>query len=154
MNEIFLVGGLLFLGIGLSMLYRQIQALRWGGRSMRWPTTLGTIQSAGIQRYTGGEDAFYRVKVGYTYTVAGIPYHAQRLAFGIQPYIWWHAAAREAVAKYPSGSIVTVHYNPDNPKVAVLMTGVSADSRLLGWFSSLVPVALGALSIGIYFIQA
>jgi hypothetical protein len=153
MNDIFLIGGLLFLSIGLAMLYRQIQALRWGRLSTHWPTTSGKVQSAGVQRYRG-EGISYGVNVGYTYTVAGVQYHSRRLEFGIQPETWWHAAAREAVSKYPIGSTVTVHYNPDNPKVAVLITGVSADSRLLGWFSSLVPIVLGALSIGIYFIQA
>ncbi len=153
MNEIFLIGGLILLGIGLGMLYRQTQALRWGGLSTHWPTTPGTIQSAGIQRYAA-EGISYGLKVGYTYTVADVQYHSQRLGFGIQPEIWWHAAAREDVSKYPIGSTVTVHYNPDNPKVAVLITGVSASNRLIGWFFSLTPIAMGVLSVGIYFIQA
>ncbi|MEW6084662.1 MAG: DUF3592 domain-containing protein [Chloroflexota bacterium] len=150
MRQIFLIGGLLFLSIGLLMFYHQIQALRWGRRSTRWPTTAGTIHSTSIQDFMSAGDITYRLKIGYHYTVNGVQYHSKRLEFGIQPDFWRKAEAAQAVSKYPIGSTVTVYYDPDNPKVAVLTTGVSSSSRIFGWFSSLIPMLLGALSIGIY----
>lgn len=153
MTEIFLIGGLLFLGIGLITLYHQIQALRWARLSTRWPTTTGTVYSVRIQHYTGGEDAFYRVKMGYTYTVANQQYHGKRIEFGIQPPIWWQDKAKVVASKYSIGSMVTVHYDPENPRVAVLMIGISPTNRLVGWFYSLLPIFLGLLSLGIYFTQ-
>ena len=32
--------------------------------------------------------------------------------------------AKEIAGKYPEGKLVTVHYNPKRPKIAVLETGV------------------------------
>ncbi|NOH04827.1 MAG: DUF3592 domain-containing protein [Chloroflexi bacterium] len=153
MNQIFLIGGLFFLSIGLVVFYHQIQALRWGKRSTRWPTTAGAIDSTSVQNLMSAGDITYRLKIGYRYTVNGVQYHSKRLEFGIQPDFWRKEEAAEAVSKYPIGSSVTVYYNPDNPKVAVLTTGVSSSSRIFGWFSCLVPVFLGALSIGIYLME-
>ena len=39
--------------------------------------------------------------------------------------------AREIVGRYPSGKKVSVHYNPENPQLAVLETGTKFSHLLL-----------------------
>ena len=97
-----------------------------------WPTVEGqVVLSRRHQGRTRLRDFEYR------YTVDGTEYASHRAAFVRVPYVDpLHAA-------YPSGSRVTVHYDPGDPARAVIEPG----APLLGIFAESV-VALVMLGIG------
>lgn len=91
--------------IFLRTLWEAFDALE----SRKWPTTSGVIVA-------GSEgDRLYRAKVAYRFTVAGQEITGDRTCFG---------AVQRAGAKCQPGAAVTVFYNPDKPREAVLEPGV------------------------------
>jgi hypothetical protein len=121
MNEtIFL---LIFAAIGVLILFLGASAMQRSYDSKDWPTTEGKIFVSRVVRDQDSDgDVTYRSDIQYVYEVNGQVYDCNRIQFG------WRSnqsrkGAQQEVAKYPPDSTVTVHYNPKNPKNAVLEAG-------------------------------
>ncbi len=97
-----------------------------------WLTTTGQVVSSRVDSFLSREPAggevvgawrwrvLYRPEVVYQYTVGGVSYQGDRIAFGARVYATTDLFARRPVADYPVGDAVTVHYNPVNAAEAVL----------------------------------
>lgn len=126
----------------LGMFAAGIFLMAWGGNELKkayesrsWPGTPGTITSAYIQTShhrssEGRSSTSYAPKVSYRYTVEGKTHMCDRIAFGGASG-GMESWAKAVVDEYPSGKQVTVHYNPQDPSVAVLKTGFSWGALLL-----------------------
>lgn len=55
--------------------------------------------------------------VMYQYRVNGTDYQSRKISPGME---WGGSGAPAVVARYPTGSQVSVYYNPDNPTEALL----------------------------------
>ena len=80
----------------------------------------------------------YRAEVSYCYNVNNQEFVAGRTRFGDWLQLSWSTPAARVVRRYPRGSTVLVHYDPSDPKEAVLEPGAS-------WYVG------GALAFGLLF---
>lgn len=120
---VLLMGAVLII-FGMVSQYQQRQV-------KAWVETKGNItHSDFVDDSEGG-----RLTIEYEYSVAGMRFQSTRLAPAFMLY-----NAREMANKYPVGAAVTVYYNPDNPKEAVLER-----QSAVTWVS----ILMGAVCIGI-----
>ena len=79
--------------------------------------------------------------VEYSYRVGTRDYHGARIAFG--PAVSGPRALADAtVARYPTGTSVTVHYDPSNPSQSTLETRIA-----FAWISLVVTAAFFAAAL-------
>lgn len=129
--------------IGVILILLQTNQLNEVSEIKNWPTTQGKIVSSEVI----GERA-YRPDVVYEYTVNGRMYSdstdLQMPAFGRGESKY--DAASKLSGMYPSGQTVPVHYNPENPSLSKLKTGVPVEVYLRLSFG------VSLLCIGLFFI--
>lgn len=123
-----LIVGFVLLFIGLIFLVIGLVALKRAKTAQSWPAIPGTVLSSTVVEHIstdseGSTSTSYEPKVEYQYSVMGQPYTAKRIAFGANSFPYNKAA--EIAARYPVGSQVNVHYNPDKVKDATLETNAS-----------------------------
>ncbi len=99
------IGVLLFLTIGIVGESAVFVMMSRGKASANWPTVEGTVLSAGLGRET------YQIE--YAYSVNGTDYIGRRITYMQDSTVHY---------SYKKGQTVTVHYDPGNPKIAVLRT--------------------------------
>jgi hypothetical protein len=96
--------------------------------SQHWPTVSGKILVSEVQQYVPLATLFssssqseykYAPTVRYAFEVGGASYEGDTIKFG---YMNGANPATEAevLEPYPVGAVVTVHYDPANPKQSVL----------------------------------
>ncbi|KAA0252619.1 MAG: DUF3592 domain-containing protein [Chloroflexi bacterium] len=87
-------------------------------RAKDWASTTGTVLMSTLQarRSSDGHYVNYPVVV-YQYRVGGMSYESRKITPGLE---WGGTGAGKVVARYPTGSQVTVYYNPANPVEALL----------------------------------
>jgi len=139
--------------IGFALLFGLVvfAFTRVAAQAKRWPTAAGRIETSFVTPYqlrnrSTGEstprlETRYRPNIVYGYDVAGVHYRGDKVSY------FGRGAnsadiAQEVVARYPVGTQLTVHYNPQNPSESAI------DPRIpLGlYFFYLVPVIV--LTIG------
>jgi len=114
--SLFVVIGLVAVGIGIWTLVKSI-------RSEHWPVTDGIIQSAEMKSHEGSKGGVtYSADVTYTYQVAGESYTGDKVSIGQMSSSSEYA--RGILDRYPVGKKVSVHYPPGDPADAVLETGI------------------------------
>ena len=114
--SLFVVIGLVVLGIGIWTLAKSI-------RSEHWPVTEGIIQSAEMKSHEGSKGGrTYSADVTYSYQVAGTGYTGGKVSIGQMSSSSEYA--RGILNRYPVGKKVSVHYAPGDPSDAVLETGI------------------------------
>ena len=113
--SLFLVAGVVMVGIGFWNLFRSVQCARW-------PTAEGLVTASRMERHSGDDGDTFSAEVSYVFTVADKRYEGNRLAFGAMSSSADYAQG--VLKRYPVEQRVTVHYSPNNPQVAVLETGV------------------------------
>ena len=117
-------------------------------RARKWPTVPGRIATSGIREYHASDShenapvrTFYRPDVTYSYDVGGVRYTGDKVPVAGTVGASTDALARRTADKYPTGKVIEVHYNPDNPSESVL------DPRVRGlWLLWIVPAAMLALA--------
>lgn len=87
--------------------------------SENWQGTTGTIRFAGIRENKDSDSIEYEVWLDYEYVAGGAKYMGNRIELGRRTYLRKRRAERE-LDRYPVHSSVTVFFNPENPKEAVL----------------------------------
>lgn len=124
-----------------------IIATAWGAvlvsrarRRAQWPTTRGRIE---LSEPSSAEDDLLP-HIEYSYTVDGRKFR-RRLDFpgGTSPTPEFAASY---VERYPAGSEVKVHYNPERPEEAALEAGVHGGDWLVLAFG-LCTIVVGLLMI-------
>ncbi len=119
---------LLFVAVGVAMLVVGVIGLRRAAASADWPTTQGVIVSSEVERVRRndpdrGWTTTFHARISYGYSVGGEPYTGDRVGIGDYGSNTNHRA-RSVVRRYPVGSHVTVYYDPDRPRIALLEPGV------------------------------
>jgi hypothetical protein len=97
-------------------------------RARQWPTVAARIEQSGVRTYeerdTNSNEntrlrTMVRPDVVYSYAVAGVTYRGDTVSV-IRSSTNQGAVARKVAARYPVGSDLKVHYNPDNPSESAL----------------------------------
>ena len=138
----------IFVAIGLWFLVKFILNLGKANRAKDWPTADGLITRAEISSHlsrrndSGSRKTLYEALVGYTYTVKGVEYQGNRVAFADTS----NSDRRKAEAvleRYTVGSAVRVYHNPADPQNAMLEPGVNQQ----GLLSLVIPLAFLAVAV-------
>jgi hypothetical protein len=98
--------------------------------SASWPTVEGRVAHSEMTLGSGDESSVYHASVLYNYKLSGVSYSSDRIGFGdFDSSDSSHAQA--IVNRYPVGTSVQVHYNPQTPNLSVLETGVNGATYFL-----------------------
>jgi hypothetical protein len=127
---------LVFLGLGIFLIYRTQQSKKKAQLSQNWPATQGQITDSHVSRSVdtdsdGSTSTAYSAQVAYTYQVLGQAYNGSKIAFGFNPSYSNQSKAQATAARYPVGSAVAVYYDPANPSDAVLERQASGSNVAL-----------------------
>jgi hypothetical protein len=115
--------------------------------SRRWPTVPGVVRGAEIERRQALYCVYYKLALSYRYEVGGTSYEGDRVQFGPA-----RVTARELIetlaTKYPPGAHVNVHYDPNDPSIAVLETSdeMAQQNRWRIWFFIAGPFFLSGVA--------
>ncbi len=111
--------GLIFGAMALNLFYKNIQDWTRARQSKTWPSTPGHITKAELVWVRGGRSAHPKPVITYTYSVDGVPYTGDRIAFE-----YAHVHARDEVEailqRFPTGSSPPVYYDPARPQDSAL----------------------------------
>ncbi len=105
------------------VLLGSIVYMRWKVGTMRaWLSTTGMVFASGLERQKTTDRSGYEREVDipvvhYSYQVGGQLYESTRVTFGPEPL---EAGKEVPTVRYPTGAQVTVFYDPQNPREAVL----------------------------------
>lgn len=110
-------------------------------QARRWPLATGKVVESDVEevRADSGLVASFVPRIRFTYHAAGKPWESRRFAFHVRAGS--RVRAESTVARYPVGSVVTVHHHPNRPEQAVLEPGY-------GWSSVAVAAWFGLLFVG------
>lgn len=111
----------------------------WEARS--WAVVPGVVESVEViksESEDSSEQTFEPV-VTYSYDVAGAHYFADRVDLR-DPVKHQAVSAQEVTMNYRKGQKVTVHYDPKNPRSAILEPGASVENWVYVGFGSLLTI--------------
>ena len=124
---VFLAALIIFI-VGLVFLIIGLVAIKRAKTAQLWPIIPGrVIRSSVVEHHSsdgdGGSSVTYEPLVEYEYNVMGQTFTSRRVAYGANRLAYKKAI--EIVERYPTGTRVNVHYNPDKAKEATLETSAS-----------------------------
>lgn len=94
-----------------------------GFSSDKWPTLQGTVQSTTIKKVmTKNGTTRDEAEIRYQYSVDGRTYTSNRIQFGGEIF----RNPSELLGQYKRGKQISIHYNPTNPSISCLETGVNS----------------------------
>lgn len=140
--------GFIFL-VGNFFLYREIaKTQKRENAALTWPTVYGEITVSKVNRRHDSEHGYVEYPhVSYTYEVNGKKYHSSNIMAGGE---LGGVKVESTLARYPLGSNVTVYYDPQNPKDAVLEPGNKTVSKGLWLMMGLMDIFI--CGMGFFFI--
>ncbi len=101
--------------------------------ALGYPTTDGIVtESKAVSSRGGHGRATTAPKITYSYQVANKKYTSDRYRY--RQFSSSDGNAARVVAQHPVGRQVTVHYSPDDPADAVLLTGLEGSDLFLPMF--------------------
>jgi hypothetical protein len=107
----------------------------------------GKITASEVWKEPDVDSTSYAVSIGYEYFVAGHTFIGTEPRIGLNnARTMFRSAAKRLCRKYPVGSPVAVHYDPDNPRRSVVETGISIPV-LLNLLIAIVFTACGIVLI-------
>jgi len=130
--------GLPFLGIASRFIYQAHKGHQAAKASQMWFVTTGKILAAqvGTRRpksiFHFGVRMYYPV-VMYEYSVQGQTYLGNRIAFGTKIGFRYKKWVLQKLNHYPTGSTVSVYYNPIGPADSVLERNAPGNKVLIGF---------------------
>jgi hypothetical protein len=138
---------LIFFGIGIGMLVKLAKHYGKLQQSKNWLSTNGKIISSDLDAQISTDDDGYQTttylaKVFFTYEVNGNSYESDRVNFDYGMRTSNVRKPQSLVEQYPTGSDVTVYYDPENPQQSVL------EKRVNGTFTTILVSAV-FIAIGV-----
>ena len=130
-----IIGGFIIVGLAITAFgWRGFQK---GKANKQWPSTTGQVSSTTL----ASEENDLLPDIRFSYTIEDNHYEG-RVEFppGTMPMPGFASTQLE---KYPIGSPVTVHYNPQQPKQATLEPGRANDDWLI------LAMGIGFTAIGV-----
>ena len=109
------------IALGVAGLVQYFRNRRQARVSARWPTVAGTITESklAVELDQDGDEK-YRADIRFAYRVGDREFEGSNVRWGWSAIYAWRSRAAAALAAYPAGKSVTVHYDPAQPMTAVL----------------------------------
>lgn len=159
MNSLFWFGVgflVLFGGTGLLLILIGLINADKADVTHEWPVVQGVVTQSSMRahrshhrRRHGGVHTHYSYEpiVEYDYTVNGVPCTSARIGYGA--YRFTQEKCQEFLLQYPTGALVQVHYDPQQPQAAVLEPGAHGQIGLyiVGGILLLAGFVAGGMSI-------
>jgi hypothetical protein len=112
-----------FASFGLVVLAFFVLFRRYIHRASSWPSVPGKVAVSRVESYVtreeGREVTRYSPQVEYVYAVRGVEYRSRQIRLGMT-LEGSEEFARSEAARYPEGSDIVVHYDPENASNAAL----------------------------------
>jgi hypothetical protein len=141
-----LIAGPILILIGVGAFYFLGGTLRQAYTSTSWPTVQGQIVRSEVAQHRDSDgDQMYNPVIDYSYTVNNQSYGGSQVTI-MDGSTSVRSLVQDTVKRYPSGTAVTVYYDPDDPANAVLEPGLKGGVLLLGGLFLCFP-AMGVLVI-------
>jgi hypothetical protein len=135
-----LIGGALFVWIGVIPAYRTV-------RAEHWAETECTVVSSAVRSHSSDDGTTYSIDILYEYELAGRTWRSNRYDF-----VSWSSSGydskRSVVDRYPAGSPCVCYVDPSDPASAVLSRGFRP-AHLVGLFPLLFLGAGAAVFFGL-----
>ncbi len=124
------------IGLGAYISAGFIRDIYFALKSKEWPTTSGRVLELDVVVSPAPRSTYRSALVGYEYEVRGVRYESKRIDYAGRGGGW---SAYNYLRRYHEGGNVRVRYDPNEPKRAVLETGVMFGNvlRLLFGFAVL-----------------
>ena len=141
MNE-FNYASIALLLAAVFVYYWRVRTYNKAALRAKFPTVTGSVVSSVVREEVqedNDKDAGYSRTVSYvpvirySYSVEGRPYENDRYSVLDQPASSSRSLAQAIADRYPHGSAVTVHYNPDSPGDSFLDNKM--DARKVDWIT-------------------
>jgi hypothetical protein len=148
----------LFIAIGIGLIFLHRRNKRKTEESLSWPATIGTVSESTVKQGSsvlmssdenGESSPVYTAEVSYSYQVGGVEYTSKRVTFGGSKSYSKRESAEKEAALYPVGTQLTVYYNPKNPKEAVLDRTAKGSNMVLGMGIMFIIIGLITMSVGV-----
>lgn len=117
--------GLIFAVFAVLVAFMFVRDINLAKSSATWPTVGGIVTSSKISTSTRKGKTRHHFDISYDYAVGGQSYSGSRVRFGGAGTT--KSTADELARRYPAGSNVTVHYDPDDPAECTLETGATGE---------------------------
>lgn len=131
----------------IFFLYRSIAEAQKREKAVtQWPSVTGTVVKSEVKVRKTSEDYTEYPDITYTYEVMGKAYRCKQILPGGEI---GGMGVESTLKRYPMNAQVTVYYNPQNPKDAVLEAGNRTISK--GLWLMLVLMNIFICGMGLYF---
>jgi len=131
--EVLFFGGLTAFGVYAFLL--GILNLKRARASTGWPTVQGRVLTRDVKEFTislrWSTRTSYMPVLTYAYEVSGRSYRSDVIQFGLT-HVKTREEAERILGSNTPGKPVQVHYDPENPEVAVLQHGSHRAWRAIG----------------------
>lgn len=111
---------------GVSLLAYGLRQRQRAQAAKQWPTANGHILSHNVERHAYkskyGKNVWYTPHMEYEYSVAGTRFASHRISFGSSAFNT-ELDAESFLRQFGTPDAIQVHYEPQNPKNAVLVAG-------------------------------
>lgn len=137
--------------VGMIIFLYQLSNLLEASKSVNWNKTEGeiifsTIQISEIEN-NGVYTKTFKAEISYKYWINDIVFIGEKIYWGDNIYRTSISKPSQLVTKYSKGKKVSVYYNPDNFKHAILEVGVTNTQRI-----SLI-ISIAIIILGLCFIN-
>lgn len=147
---------LVFIGIGIGMLVKLMKIFSKASLSKNWHATPGKIISSELDAQTttdedGYQTTTYIAKILFEYQVDKTSFKGECINFDYGMRTSNKGKQQSIVEQYPAGSQVTVYYDPDDPKQAVLEKAVNGvfTTIMVSAVFILIGVIVAVMSLGV-----
>ncbi|MET0336103.1 MAG: DUF3592 domain-containing protein [Rhizobacter sp.] len=144
--------GVVYVGGGL-LVYTQVPPILEGWRSRDWPSTQGTVESAqAVHRYGRTQNRQFSgnqthvIELRYAFDIEGRRYTGTRRSLDDEGKVSTPESAQMQVAAYPVGRVLTVWYDPQDPKRSLTAPGLPLGAVMMASFG-LCLLAFGCLPV-------
>jgi hypothetical protein len=139
---------------GVWLLAYGMRQRRRAEESNRWSTTKGRVLSSDVRRHAYkskyGKNVWYTPEIEYEYSVSGTSFNSRRITFGSASFNT-EQGAESFLQQLVGGDAIQVHYDPANPKNAVLVAGQAPHSLAFTFAGAALMVF--PLLLAIYFLS-
>ncbi len=146
------LAAVIFAALAIFLITLGRTSRRLGRASPQWPMAEAKILTATVAaKWHPTAGTYYVPRVHDAYTVAGQQHVGDMICPGVEQFGYGgKTEAQTHVARYPVGTNVPVHYNPENPTQAVLEATEIGGGRNIFAGAICAPLAIGALMLALW----
>jgi hypothetical protein len=136
----------IFFAVGFGMIGHATVTMRASKIAGSWPTTEGSLTRSFVNEIYGSDITTYEARVEYSYSVDGVRYSGDRIAFGYTPSSE-RKVHQEIADRVIGAKKIVVRYDPGDASRAVLAYGINQSSILMLIFGATWTLFIAGITI-------